>query len=397
MEPIAARLDPEHVQACYSSIQRLVTDSVWDHEALLGAVRDYCLPLLTSRNPLEAWIVDDTSFPKKGDHSVGVAPQYCGNLGKQANCQDAVSISLANHHAGLPVAYRLYLPEEWTDDPARCKAAGVPESVAFQKKWEIAQSLVDHLLREEVPQAPFLADAGYGAVAAFRRGLTERGFSYVVGIRETDLVWPPGWAPLPPATKPPGRGRPKTQSLMRQNPDLPALTAMAFAKALPKEAWQEVPWRQGTKGVLKSRFAAARVRPAAGSYKRGTDRVYTVPEEEWLLVEWPDGEPDPTRYWLSTLPDSTPIADLVDLAKLRWRVEEDYEDLKQEVGLGDFEGRTWRGFHHHASLCIAAYAFLIAERARLFPPTVRATFRLPQSAVPNPIPWRRPTSKGRAP
>ena len=156
MEPIAARLDPENVQACYSSIQRLVTDSAWDHQVLLGAIRDYCLPQFTSKSPLEAWVVDDTSFPKKGDDSVGVGPQYCGVLGKQANCQDAVSISLANHHAGLPVAYRLYLPEGWTDDPARCQKAGVPEGITFQKKWEIALSPVDHLVKEEVQQKPFL-------------------------------------------------------------------------------------------------------------------------------------------------------------------------------------------------------------------------------------------------
>ena len=163
----------------------------------------------------------------------------------------------------------------------------------------------------------------------------------MVGIKETEKIWPPGWKPLSAETKPPCRGHPIDMTLMRQNPDFPALTAMAFAKALPKEAWQEVSWREGTKGWLQSRFAVARVRPAAGYYKRGTDIVYEIPTEEWLLMEWPDGEPDPTRYWLSTMPESTAIKDLVDLAKLRWRIEEDYENLKQEVGLGDFEGRTW--------------------------------------------------------
>ena len=295
MEPIAARLDPEHVQACYSSIQRLITDSVWDHKVLLDAVRTHCLPLVTAKNPLEAWIVDDTTFPKKGDHSVGVAHQYCGNLGKQENCQDAVTISLANHHAGLPVAYRLYLPEEWTDDPIRCKAAGVPASVTFKKKWEIALDLVDHLQKEDVPQV-----------------------------------------------------------------------------------------------------SVSRVRPAAGCYNRKSEAIYRIPEEEWLIIEWPEGEPDPTKYWLATVSVDLSITERVDMAKLRWRIEQDYEDLKQEVGLGDFEGRTWQGFHHHASLSIAAYAFLVAERARLFPPIRRATLRLPESAVPNPRPWRRPPSKGRA-
>jgi len=397
MEPIAARLDPEHAQACYASIQRLITDSEWDYQALLGAVRDYCLPLIIAKPQLEAWAVDDTAFPKKGTHSVGVAHQYCGNLGKSANCQDAVSLSLVNHHAGLPVAYRLYLPKEWTDDPMRCREAGVPGDIVFQKKWEIALALVDLQLKAEVPRAPFLGDAGYGQVPAFRQGLTERGFQYVLGIQKTEMIWPPGWAPLPPGTKPPGPGRTRTEPHMRQNPTNPAVTAKAFALALPKDAWQEQVWRQGTKGVLHSRFAWCRVRPTAGCCNRRSEIIYSIPEEELLLMEWPEGEEEPTRYWLSTLPEGTPIAELIALAKLRWRIEEDYEDLKQEVGLGDFEGRTWRGFHHHASLCIAAYAFLIAERARLFPPGLGTAPGLPLPAVPKAPSWRRPTTKSPAP
>lgn len=395
MEPIAARLDPEHTQACYASIQRLITDSVWDHQALLRAVREYCLPLITEKGSLEAWIVDDTSFPKKGNASVGVAPQYCGNLGKQANCQDAVSLSLAGPNAGLPVAYRLYLPEIWTNDPVRRELTGIPAGVLFRKKWEIALDLTDHLLVEGVPKAPFLADAGYGSVPAFRRGLSDRGFPYVVGIRGVDKVWPPGWNPLPARVKPSVRGRRVLH--MRQNPDLPAFTVLELARTLPKEAWEEVAWREGTRGTMTSRFTRLRIRPSQGSYATKSDIVYTVPDEEWLLMEWPEGEPEPTKYWLSTMTEGITTAALVNLAKLRWRVEDNYEDLKQEVGLGDFEGRTWRGFHHHASLCIASYAFLIAERARLFPPTFRATLGLPQSAVPNPRPWRRPPAKARTP
>jgi len=393
MEPIAARLDPEHVQARYASIQRLITDSEWDYQALLGAVRDYGLPLIIAKPELEAWAVDDTSFPKQGTHSVGVAHQYCGNLGKQANCQDAVSLSLVNHHAGLPVAYRLYLPKEWTDDPARCRAAGVPGEVVFQTKWELALALVDQQVQAKVPLAPFLGDAGYGQIPAFRQGLTKRGFRYVLGIQKTEMVWPPGWGPLPPGTKPPGPGRTRTEDHMRQNPACPALTAKAFAMALPPEAWQDRSWRQGTKGVLHSRFALARVRPTAGCCNRRSEIVYRIPEEEWLVMEWPEGEEEPTKYWLSTMPEVLPIEELIALTKLRWRIEEDYEDLKQEVGLGDFEGRTWRGFHHHASLCIAAYAFLIAERARLFPPTIGTASGLPGPAVPEGRPWRRPPTK----
>ena len=396
MEPIAGRLDPEHAQARYASIQRLITDSEWDYQALLGAVRDYCLPLIIAKPELEAWVVDDTTYPKKGSHSVGVAHQYCGNLGKQANCQDAVSLSLVNHHAGLPVAYRLYLPKEWTDDPMRCREAGVPGDVVFQKKWEIALALVDLQLLAKVPRAPFLGDAGYGQIPDFRAGLSERGFQYVLGIQKTEMIWPPGWAPLPPGTKPPGPGRTRTEPHLRQNPATPAVTVKEFALALPKDAWQEQTWRQGTKGMLSSRFAWCRVRPTAGCYNRKSEIVYSIPEEEWLLMEWPEGEEEPTKYWLSTMQADMPVPALIALAKLRWRIEEDYEDLKQEVGLGDFEGRTWRGFHHHASLCIAAYAFLIAERARLFPPSLRTAPGLPLPAVPKARPWRRPTTKSPA-
>jgi SRSO17 transposase len=177
---------------------------------------------------------------------------------------------------------------------------------------------------------------------------------------------------------------------------MPLLTAKAWAMGLPPEAWQEVTWRQGTQGPLRSRFAAARVRPAQGYYNRKSAAVYRIPPEEWLIVEWPAREPEPTRYWLSTFPEATPITTLVYMAQLRWRIEEDYEDLKQEVGLADFEGRTWQGFHHHASLCIAARTFLMAERARLSPPTRGTACRLAQSAVSSPHPWRRPPSKGRA-
>lgn len=395
MEPMAARLDPEHVQACHASIQRLITDSEWDYQALLRAARDYGLPRVMAKHPPEAWIGDDTSFPKHGKHSVGVARQYCGNLGKQANCQVAVSISLANHQASLPVAYRLYLPEEWAGDPQRRELAGVPKDVGFQKKWEIALDLTDRLLREGVPRAPFLWDAGYGDVPAFRAGLEARGLVYVLGIRKDEMIWPPGWTPLAPGVKPAGEGR-RREFHLRQNPEMPMCTAKAWAMALPPEAWQDLNWRHGTKGPMQSRFVTGWVRPAAGCYNRKSEAIYRVPEEQLLLVEWPTGEPEPTGYWLSNLAQEIALPQLVDLAKLRWRVEDDYEDLKQEVGLADFEGRTWRGFHHHAALSIAARTFVLAERARLSPPTPGTASRLAQSAFPNPRPWRRPTSKGRA-
>jgi len=389
MEPIAARLDPGHTQACYASIQRLITDSEWDAQVVLDVSRAYALPWLTARGRIEAWIADDTSFPKQGRHSVGVAHQYCGCRGNHQNCQVAVSLSLANHFAALPVAYRLYLPESWTRNPLRCQKAGVPGEVVFKRKWEIALDLVDLLLAKGVARAPFLADAGYGHIPAFRRGLTERGFRYVLGIQSNERVWPPGWSPLPPRTKHPGRRRAKNH--LTQNPDIPAMTVEALAMALPPEAWRKVAWGLGTRGILTSRFAWTRVRPTQGYCNRRSRAVYAIPDEEWLLMEWSEGKPEPTRYWLSTLAPDTPIADLVDQAKLRWRIEQDYEELKQEIGLGHFEGRTWRGFHHHACLSVACHAFLLAERARLSPPRFRFSRRLPEPALPPSRPWRRPS------
>jgi SRSO17 transposase len=396
MEPIAERLDPQHTEAKHAAIQWFITDTAWDQQLVLRTSREYGLPAVLTKGPLEAWIVDDTAFPKQGTHSVGVAHQYCGQLGKTANCQAAVSISLANHFAGLPVAYRLYLPKEWTDDPARCKAVGVPPEVAFKKKWEIALDLVDGLLREGVPKAPFLGDAAYGDIWEFRDGLTSRGFSYALGIRGNNTIWPPGWTPLPPAPKKPGRGRPA--SSLKGNPECPAVRVDEFALTLPPEAWHEETWREGTRGPMTSRFAAVRVRSAHA--RTGAKAIQIIPEEGWLLVEWPSEAPEPTHYWLSTLSAMMPVPQIVDLAKLRWRIEQDYEELKQEVGLGDFEGRTWRGFHHHGSLCIAAYTFLIAEQARLSPPNLRSALRaagFQEPPVPGRPPWRKSPTSHRTP
>ena len=396
MEPMAERLDPQHTQAKHAALQWFITDSEWDYRIVLRTSREYGLPAVLAKGPLEAWIVDDTEFPKQGIHSVGVAHQYCGVLGKTANCQAAVSLTLANHFAGLPVAYRLYLPEEWTQNPARCKKAGVPSEVTFKKKWQIALDLVDELLREGVPKAPFLGDAAYGDASEFRDALTARGFPYALAISRNNTIWPPGWAPLPPGPKKPGRGVPPRS--MKGNPACPAMKVDEFAFSLPPEAWREETWREGTRGPMTSRFAAARVRDAHG--RTGAKAIQKIPEEEWLLIEWPEEEKKPTHYWMLTLPASMSVASLVDIAKLRWKVEQGYEELKQEVGLGHFEGRTWRGFHHHGSLCIAAYTFLIAEQARLSPPNLRSALRtagFQEPPVPGRPPWRRSSATHRTP
>jgi SRSO17 transposase len=360
VEPMAARVEPARVQAAHQSLHHFVAKAEWSDEGVLAVVRAEVLPAITRRGAIRAWIVDDTGLPKKGKHSVGVARQYCGQLGKQDNCQIAVSLSLANDHASLPMAYRLYLPEAWANDRARRAKAGVPDDIVFRTKPEIALEQIRLALAAGVPAGTVLADAGYGNDTAFRSALTEIGLSYIVGIQSSASLWPPGSGPLP--AKPwSGNGRPP--SLVRRNREHKPLSAKALAQTLPETAWRTVTWREGTNAALASRFAALRLRPSHRDYWRSTPRP-----EEWFLVEWPQGENEPTKYWLSTVPGDTTLADLVDLAKLRWRIERDYQELKQEIGLDHYEGRGWRGFHHHATLAIAAYGFLVSERS-LIPPS----------------------------
>jgi SRSO17 transposase len=360
VEPMAARVEPGRVQAAHQSLHHFVAKADWSDEAVLGVVREKVLPALERQGPIRAWIVDDTGFPKKGKHSVGVARQYCGQLGKQDNCQVAVSLSVATEQASLPVAWRLYLPESWANDPGRREKAGVPEDVIFRTKPEIALVQIRAALEADISPGVVLADAGYGNDTAFRAGLTEMGFTYVVGVQSSIRLWSPGTGPLPP--KPwSGHGRPP--SLVRRQAGHAPVSAKQLAQALPEDAWHMVTWREGSKVPLSSRFAAVRVRPAHRDYWRSVPHA-----EEWFLVEWPQGEVEPTKYWLSTLPEDIELADLVDQAKLRWRIERDYQELKQEIGLGHYEGRGWRGFHHHATLAIAAYGFLVSERS-LIPPS----------------------------
>jgi SRSO17 transposase len=359
VEPIAARIEPARVGAAHQSLHHFVAQAAWADGAVLAAVRDLVLPAMQAQAPIRAWIIDDTGMPKKGRHSVGVGRQYCGQVGKQDNCQVAVALSVATNQASLPVAFRLYLPEAWADNPARRAKAGVPEEIAFQTKPQIALAQIRAAIAAEVPRGVVVMDAGYGADSALRAGITDLGLAYVAGVQASVRVWPPGTTPLPP--KPwSGRGRPP--KLIRRDADHEPVSARDLAKGLPAQAWQSVTWREGTKTSLTSRFATVRVRPAHRDYWRAQPWP-----EEWLLIEWPEGEKEPTRYWLATLPETISISELVDTAKLRWRIERDYQELKQELGLGHYEGRGWRGFHHHATLCIAAYGFLVQDRAAIPP------------------------------
>jgi SRSO17 transposase len=389
VEPMAARIDPRHVRARHQSMHHFVANAPWDEVAVLKVARDWVLDQMERHGAVAAWVIDDTGIPKKGSHSVGVARQYCGALGKQENCQVAVSVSLANEAVSVPAAYRLYLPDAWARDRQRRVAVGIPAEIGFRTKWEIALELIAALQAEGLPPAPVVADAGYGDATEFRDRLTALRIPYLVGVKGATTVWRAGVQPLPPRPQG-GPGRPPTR--LRRTKRHRPVALNALAHELPAAAWHPITWRQGTKGMMRSRFAWLRVRPA--------HRDETLPrprEVEWLLMEWPRGEPEPTKFWLSTMPPATPASQLVRLAKLRWRIERDYEELKSEFGLDHFEGRGWRGFHHHGTLCIAAYAFLAAERARLSPPHplsfLRPT-RLPRGFTPRGSPGAAGASRG---
>src|SRR5580700_6117228 len=363
VEPMAARLAPDNVRRTHQSLHHVVADAPWSDEDVLRQARKYVLTAMTEKEPVAAWVVDDTGFVKKGTHSVGVARQYCGQVGKQENCRVAVSLSVTTKTASLPVAWRLYLPESWAQDPERCEQAGVPEEISFETKPAIALQQIRGAVEEGIPTAPVLGDAGYGNDTQFREGVTALRLLYVLGVNSSTTVWKPGAGPLPKKAWS-GRGQPPKR--LRRDANHQPVAVLALAQGLPKRVWKSVTWRPGTKGRLRSRFAALRVRPAHRDEKRTEPRP-----EEWLLIEWPKGEAEPTKYWLSNLPVGTALKPLVKLAKHRWIIERDYEELKQELGLGHYEGRGWRGFHHHATLCIAAYGFLVSERSR-FSPSVRA-------------------------
>ena len=376
VEPLAAVTAPERTAAQHQSLLHLVAQAAWSDQAVLTRVRELVLPSMTRDEPVQAWIIDDTGFPKKGEHSVGVARQYCGQLGKLANCQVAVSLSLATHQASLPIAYRLYLPKDWADDPSRRAIAGVPEGISFQTKPEIALRQLRQALADGVPPAVVLMDPAYGADSKLRAGISELGLAYVAGILPTTMLWRPGEAPLPPAPQA-GRGQGLRRHRMRRDEMHQPVSAKTLAVELAADAWQSITWRDGSNTPLISRFARVRVRPAHDDKHRREPAP-----EEWLLIEWPEGDAEPDHYWLSTLPPDISLERMVDLTKLRWRIERDYLDLKQEVGLGHYEGRGWRGFHHHATLCIAAYGFLISETETIPPSGPTPAWRGAQSALP---------------
>ena len=357
VEPMAAHLAPAATRSRHQSLHHFVADAAWSDEQMLLRVAQWVVPAMDFSDG-GWWIIDDTGFPKQGRHSVGVARQYCGMLGKQDNCQVAVSVTLACQTGSLPVAWQLYLPNEWADDMTRREKAGVPQDVGFATKPAIALTQIEYLMQQGAPKHCVLADAGYGVDTAFRERLSELGLTYVVGVTGQVTVWPPGHAPLPPEPYS-GRGAVPTRQRLGDAAQRRPLSIKELAFGLEPPQWQTLEWREGTNFTLRSRFARVRVRAAHRDHKRAQLRP-----EQWVLIEWPEGHREPMKYWLSTLAEDVPLQRMVFEAKMRWRIERDYQDLKQELGLGHYEGRGWRGFHHHASLSIAAYGFLMVQQLR---------------------------------
>jgi len=348
IEPMAKRLPGGDVQA----LQQFVNQSPWPS----GEVRASLARKVEREFVPEAyWLIDEVSFPKQGKHSVGVARQYCGALGKTANCQVAVSLDLGTEESSSPLNWALYLPKQWADDPIRRKKAGIPEEIAFKTKTALALDLIDEVKTWGLQGRVVLADSAYGDAYDFRQGLRSRKLDYVVQV-SGDLT---GWTQDPHPPDPPVKrgGNHRKRLYAKELP--PTGSLCQIAKDLPAHSWKTITWREGTKGPLSSRFARVVVWMANGLVQ---GKTMQVPREE-LLIEWPEGDPGPWKYWLSSLPPHrTPFRALVRKAKGRFRIEQDYEEMKGEVGLDHFEGRSWQGWHHHVTLVTMAYAFLVLER-----------------------------------
>jgi SRSO17 transposase len=351
LEPLVARLGEE---ADYQSMQQFLTDSPWDPELVVKAVAER----VASEIDVEAWVLDDTGFPKQGKRSPGVKRQYSGTLGKVGNCQIGVSVHAVGNRGTVPLGWALYLPEEWCQDEDRRRTAKIPEEVLFKTKPELGVQLLERAAGWEVPVAPVLGDAAYGDNTELRERLHDTGLEYVLSVSAETTVFAPGTAFVVPERKG-TTGRPRG----RLRPESKPVAIGEFIAGLHPEEWQTVAFRDGPDGEpMTSRFAFVRVR-AAHLWHKG---YVQEPREEWLICEWPEGQQKPTDYWLSNLPADTEPEHLARLARLRWKIELDYKQLKGELGLDHYEGRSYLGWYHHTALVTAAHGFLTLERLHPF-------------------------------
>jgi SRSO17 transposase len=347
LQPTLFRL--EETPARYESLQQFLADSPWQAELLVRA----CAERVAAQLGVVAWVVDDTGVVKDGRHSPGVKRQYSGTLGKIGNCQITVSVHAVGDRGTVPLGWRLYLPEEWCDDRERRRKAKIPDAVCFETKPQLARGLCERAAGWDLPAAPILADAAYGDDAAFRTGLHEAELEYVVAVRAGTSVYGPETTFAVPERN--GlAGRPRSVA----RPDRKPESVRALAERLPANAWRTLACRTTPAGDdVEGRFAFARV---VATHPVRND--HQPPREEWLIVEWPDGADQPSDYWLSNLTPDEPVERLARLARLRWTIELDYRQLKGELGLDHYEGRSYLGFHHHTALVTCAHAFLTEER-----------------------------------
>jgi SRSO17 transposase len=346
LEPLVERLDGD---GNYQSLQQFLADSPWESERLMQAVAERVAPVVRA----EAWVLDDTGFPKDGKKSPGVKRQYSGTLGKIGNCQIGVSLHAVSEHATLPLGWALYLPEDWCADPERRRKAKIPEQVTFQTKPQLGVGLVKQAAGWAIDPAPVLGDAAYGENAQLRGELDAGGFEYVLSINPDTTIFAPGATFAVPDRKPGKPGRTPAAHHADRDP----VSVGEYAKTLPDTDFQTVGFRGKGKTRVRSRFAFKRV-TAAHPVTR--DRL--APREEWLIIEWPEGDAAPSDYWISNLPARTKPQRLARLARLRWMIELDYRQLKGELGLDHYEGRSYLGWYHHTALVTTAHAFLTLER-----------------------------------
>ena len=345
IEPLAARLPDGNVQA----LQQFIGQSPWEWDAVWERLGKR---MTAELEPDAAWVVDDTGFPKQGSHSVGVSRQYSGTLGKTGNCQVAVSVHHVGEEGNAPLGWRLYLPESWAKDEQRRSDAGIPAEVTFRPKWKLALDIIDQIRGWGLADRVVLADAGYGESTEFREELEQRQLRYIVGVAPQVGVWLE--PPQPTLLKPMRTGRPPSAFHYGEQRPLSAKAVAQQAKG-----WKTIVWREGSRGRMKSRFWAGRIQPSHG-FHEGRSPL----KEVWLLVEWPESDQEPIKYFFCDLPADYSLRRLVRLAKCRWKIEQDYQQLKEELGLDHYEGRSWQGWHHHVTLVMMAHAFLTLETLR---------------------------------
>lgn len=348
IEPIAARScgSADKTDALHQRLQLFITDSDWSDRDVRRIAGQHAISAMSQREKISTWIIDDTGFLKQGTHSVGVQRQYTGSAGKTANCQVGVSLSIATPTEHVPLDFELYLPKTWTEDRARRKEARIPDDIGFKTKPELALDMIHRAVDDDIPFGVLLADSAYGDSSEFREEIRWLGLDYAVGVHAPTKVW-----------------RADRFDCRRGKP----VSVVDFGIEIRKRGgFRRVTWRQGTRGRLSSFFAMRRVVPCHKDSWDVTER-----EAVWLLIEWPEGEKEPTKFSFATLHPNTTKKQLVRIVKERYRTERVYEDFKGELGLDHFEGRRFRGWHHHVSVALCCYAFVVAERVQRFSPQTR--------------------------